>query len=427
MNYLSKRLSCLSIILVCGLSLNANDWKISGDIRAGYVDYDFNNAPPATATVNKGATDSHGFYTTLKTSVLTPKYNNFSLKATLGGATDFGVNNPDYENKNYVFDSKDKKSFALLQELFLSYSDKSHNFTIGRQELDTPLIESDDYYMLANSYEVVNYVNSSLNNLQFHLGYFHKMAGVWDSGANGEKFHSMSDASFVDARDKENAKDSGIVYGAVEYKNKVHEFKLWEYYVTDLYNILLAEYGYSNKINMFSYDLGVQVTNYKELGKLASNNYTNIDYTIYSAKFDGMFENGVNFATGITKYSDGEGQGATLGAFGGFPSYTTGFTYSYFTMGSLQNASVYKTQIGFDLEKMGLKNTWIGYRNTYFNLDPSYSKTAGLLEQDYMQLHGFRISHSTEVGMYLTVTYEVRDLDNESDASAFLFIGGYKF
>lgn len=428
MNYNSKRLFYLTLVLACGLSLNASDWKTSGDIRAGYVRYGLNNPPPGLSSINKGSTDSHGFYTTPKVSVLTPTFNNFSIKTTIAGATDFGINNPDYENKNFVFNSTDKQSFAILQELFLSYNNNSHNLSIGRQEIVTPLVEADDYYFLANSYEVVNYINSSVDNTKFHLGYFHKMSGVWDSGANGEEFHSMSDASFVAQADKDNASDSGILYGAVEYEDEKQKIKAWEYYIEDLYNMLQLQYDYSSRIDSFSYDLGIQFTNYKELGKLASNNFTNIEYSIYSAKFDGQFENGVNFATGVTKYTDGEGQSATLGAYGGFPSFTYGLVYSYFTMGSLQNAGVYKAELGYDLGKIGLKNTSIKYRYTYYDLDSTYSKTAVTNKpQDEMHLNGIKISYSTEVGTYISATYELRDLDNEPDTSAFRLIGGYRF
>ena len=437
MSYLKNSLHTSVLLIVSfGVVLNANetqsidrdsDWKVAGDLRIGYVHYDNSNPPPSSALINRGHTNSHGYYVVPKLSIITPTYRNFSVKTTVAGATDFGINNANYENRNFIFDSTEKKSFVLLQELYISYMDNSHNFTIGRKELNTPLIEADDYYLYANSFEVVNYVNSTLDNFLFHLGYFHKMAGTWDSGANGTEFHSMSDTSFVDSRDKTNANDSGVIYGAMEYKNKLHDFKVWDYYVTDLYNIMLAQYGFTNATNNFSYNLGAQITNYKEVGKLAKNNYTNIDYTIYSVKFDGEFDNGFDFATGVTKYSDGEGQGATLGVWGGFPSYTYGFTYSYFDAGSLQNSFVYKTQVGFDLGKVGLKNAWVGYRYTDYKLDPKYSKSASLEAQDSMQLHGFRIKYSTNVGVYFTGTYECRTLDKEQNSNALRLIGGYRF
>jgi len=410
--------TALILMSISSLS-NATDWKTSGDVRVGYVQYNYNNPPSTTST---GRIDSKGTYLSSKVSVLTPTYNNFSAKATVAGVTDFGLNDKEFETRNYVFDNGDKSSFAIFQELFISYLDKSNNLTMGRQELVTPLVESDDYYFVANSFDAINYINSSVDNFTFHLGYFYQMSGVWDSGANGEEFHSMSDSSFVDAKDKANANDSGTIYGAVEYKDENSKFKLWNYYTADLYNMIFLEYIFSNSTNKFSYDVGLQALNYKGVGELKSNNYTNIDYSIFSAKFDGDFNNGVSFSTGITKYSNGEGQGATLGAWGGFPTYTYGFAHSYFDVGSLQNASIYKIQISYDLEYLGLNDTSLSYRYTNYKLDSTYSNS-----EDYMLLNGLKLSYSSDNGVSFNATYENKDLDNSDNDFIIRLIGGYSF
>ena len=435
--HVNKKLFRNILLVACIASLNAedtqgidlgNEWKVQGDIRAAYVNYDYDNKPSLSSpTINKGHVDSRGFYTIPKVSILTPTYNNFSAKVTVAGVTDFGLNNPDYESRNWAFSPSDLKSFAILQEVYINYKDSNHNFTMGRYELETPLIEPDDYYLLANSYETVGYINTSLKDFAFHLGYIHKMAGVWDSGTNGTEFHSMSDTSFVDDRDKENADDSGVIYGAVEYKKESHKVKVWDYSVTDLYNIFLAQYDFSSSIDSFTYETAIQFTNYKEIGELASNNYTNIDYSIYAVKFDGEFDNGVSFATGASKFSDGEGISSTLSAWGGFPTYTYGYIYNWFEVGSLENAVLLKAQLGYDLSKIGLKNSWIGYRHTHYNLDSSNSKTASGEAQNKMQLNGIRFKYAPTTGIYFTANYEHRSLDNEPDSSAYRLIGGYKF
>ncbi len=423
-------ISSLLVFLYSGaVAGDSDEWSIEGNLKFGYVHYDYANPPSLSSpAINKGHVDSHGFYTVPKLSISTPTYNNFSAKTTIAGATDFGLNNPDYETRNWVFDATDLKPFAILQEMFVNYKDSSHDFTIGRYELETPLIKPDDYYMLANSYETASYINSSLDNIDLHLGYFHRMAGVWDSGANGTQFHSMSDTSYVDSRDKENANGSGVIYGAIEYVNDSHKAKVWEYYVTNLYNMFLAQYDFKSNIDSFTYETAVQFTNYKEIGDLAANHYTNIDYSIYAIKFDGAFENGIDFATGVSKFSDGEGIDATLPAWGGFPTYTYGFIYNWFEVGSLSNAALYKIQLGYDLGKLGLKNSWVGYKHTYYDLDPSKSTTASGDPQNKMQLNGIRFKYNTtDKGIYLIVNYEHRTLSNEPDASGYRFIGGYRF
>ena len=408
----------LFVLLINNLAY-ATDWESSSDFRMGYVEYDYANPPSKTSS---GRIDSRGVYLSSKTSILTPKYQNFSLKATVAGVTDFGINNSEYETRNYVFDNGDKSSFAIFQEFFISYLDETNNLTIGRQEIVTPLVESDDYYFIANSFDAINYINSSVNNFSFHLGYFYQMSGVWDSGANGTEFHSMSDSSFVDKKDKVNANNSGVVYGAVEYTDKNQRFKVWDYYTTDLYNMLFLEYIYSNSNSNFSYNLGFQIVNYKEVGALASNNYTNIDYSIFSIKFDGDLNSDLSFSTAVTKYTNGEGQGATLGAWGGFPTYSYGLAHSFFNMGSLQNSMVSKIHISYDLESIGLTNTSLSYRYTNYALDSVHSNS-----EDYMILNGIKLSYSSSNGGYFKAIYEDRDLDNADGAFAVRIIGGYKF
>ena len=409
-------------------------WEFSGDIRAGWVQYDYQNAPKSDGSAsfpnrNQGHADSKGIYTMPKLSISSPRNSKIRAKVTIAGATDFGLNDEKYESRTFVFDPTEKKSFAILQEGYLSYEDKEHKALVGREELTTPMIDADDWYMLANSFELAYYTNSSLDDVSFNLGYFGKMSGVWDSGANGTEFHSMSQASFLDGADKAVIGDTGVYFAAFEYNDdKNHQLQIWNYYGEEMYNTLFIQYDFTNSIDDFNYDFGLQVMNFKEVGYLASDAAsTNIDYSLYSARFDGDFSNGIDFATGIAKYTDGEGQGATLGAFGGYPYFANGMIFHFFEAGSLRNAASYKGQIGYDFAKLGVDNLWIGYRYTYFDLDSSHSFNKNGDAQEAMALNGVRVSYGGATGSYFTGTYEHVDLDNEPNTYSLRLIGGYKF
>ncbi|MEA2073861.1 MAG: OprD family outer membrane porin [Campylobacterota bacterium] len=414
-------------------------WEVSGDIRAGWVQYDYQNRPtgidssgnitPTDPNINKGHIDSRGIYTTPKISISSPKDSRIGVKATLAGATDFGINDEKYEQRTFVFDPNERKSFLIIQEGYLSYEDKNHKALVGREELTTPMVYADDWYMLANSFELAYYTNSSLENMTFNLGYFNKMSGVWDSGANGTEFHSMSQASFIDGADKAAIGDKGVYFAALEYNDdKNHNLQVWNYYAEDMYNTLFMQYDFTGSIGSFNYDLGAQLMNFKEVGYLATDAAsTNIDYSLYSARFDGSFANGIDFATGVAKYTSGEGQGATLGAFGGYPYFANGMIFHFFEAGSLRNAASAKAQIGYDFAKLGVDNLWVGYRYTMFNLDSQYSKNASGEAQSAMALNGIRLSYGGSAGAYFTGTYEHVNLDNEPNTFSLRLIGGYKF
>ncbi len=392
-----------------GINLGSG-WLVSGDMRAGYVQYDYTNPPYIkNPDINKGHANSNGLYVIPKISITTPTISGFYAKVTGAGVTDFDLNDPMYESRTFAFGASGDP-YAILQEAYLAYDSAGNRALVGAEELTTPMIDSDDWYLLANTFQLAYYTNTMLEDNMFTIGYFHKMAGVWDSAADGANYHSMSDASFVSGEDKENAKDGGIVYGAYQYNNGTHNFQIWNYYATDLYNTLFAQYDFTRKDDRLSlsYDVGLQFINFKEVGALADNDFSEIDYSLYSARFDGSFDNGVNFATGVAKYTDGQGQGSTLGAWGGYP---------------LQNAASYKAQIGYSIND----EHSVSARFTSWDLDPEYSKTATGKEQDSMNMYGVRYNYNAQDGKYFGATYEYVDLDNEPRIAALRLIGGYKF
>jgi hypothetical protein len=416
----------------------SNGWLVLGDIRAGWVQYDYNNPPqgidqdgniiPTNPDINKGHVDSKGIYIIPKLSLMSPKFHNFSTKVTGVFATDFGLNDEKYEQRNFIFDPHERKSFALLQEAYISYEDANHKALIGREELATPMIDKDDWYMLADTFELAYYAYTGLQYTTIGGGYFYKMAGVWDSGANGTEFHTMSDASFVSSEDKANANGKGVITATLLYNDtKHHNLQIWNYYATDLYNTFFAQYDWSDTLHTLSYDFGLQFIDFQEVGALKAHDFTEINYSLYSARFDGTFQNGLSFATGIAKYTDGPGQGATLGAWGGYPYFANGMIFHFFEAGSLCNALSYKIQGGYDLQKLGIAHTTIAYRYTYYELDATYSLSTTGLPQETMVLNGVRLQYSAKNGAYFTGTYEHVDLDHEPNTFSIRLIGGVRF
>jgi len=422
-------LSCLSTVLLSqdgvDSALEYKGWTLSGDLRLAYVSYDFKNEPGRNEDNSKhfGSTDSRGFYTAPKVSLISPSYQGFSLKLTGAGVTDFGINEHKYERGTLAFDYKENKSFAILQEAYLKYENKDHKFLIGREEINTPMVSNDDYYILADSFEVIHYTNTSLDNISLSLGYFYKMSGVWDSGANGTQFHSMSDASFVDERDKKNADDSGISYLALDFDNEIHHFQVWNYYAYELYNTFFSQYDYSHSLDLFSYIASLQFINFNEVGDLKSNNFSKIDYSIYSVNFNGVFDNGFDFTVAVSKFSDGEGTGATLGAWGGYPYFATGMIVTWFNAGSFQNSTNYKLAGGYDFSN----ELRLDLQYLFVDLDSKYSKNANAKGEDYQKSYGMSVSYNHDNGAYASMTYEYTDIEHEPRINALYLFIGYTF
>lgn len=431
------KLSLVSSVLI-GLSTGAlmaaddakwnefgEGWSVTGDMRAGYVDYDYNNA-----------NNSRGFYTTPRISINTPELAGFSAKVTGGFATDFGINGEDDQSKNFVFNAVNPKSFSILQEAFLQYSNRGNEFRLGREEINTPMISNDNYYLsIPDSFEVAHYTNTTLENIMFTLGYVDKMAGVWDSGAynplkaplGGTEFYSISQASFVSAADKAAANDAGAGYLGFVFDNKTHKAQAWEYSFLDLYNVFFTQYDFANETNGFSYDLGLQYINFDETGELASNNFTTINYGITSAKFAGTFTNGFDFNLAAMKFSNGEGTGSTVAAFGGYPFFAMGNIVHWFNAGSFQNAANYQIAGGYDLSKVGVDGLRVDLKYVYSDLDARYSKASNGQGQDYQKTYDLAFGYTDPSGLYATLQYQYADIEQINGIHSFRLIGGYKF
>jgi len=403
----------------------ADGWKITGDVRTGYVTYDYSNDPKHfDPAINKGHKDSRGFYVIPKVSLSTPVYNGFSAKITAAGVTDFGINDELYESRTFAFG--DGTSYGILQEAYIQYENNGHTVLAGAKEIVTPMVDADDWYLLANTFQGVYYRNKTFENIMFAGGYIYKMAGVWDGGApDPHRYHSIADQSYVDQRDKDNAGDAGMWAGVFEYSDDTHTLQLWDYYAVDLYNTFFGQYDYNGKTDTFTYDAGAQIINFKDVG---GNRYTPIDYSIFSLKLDASHESGFDMSLGAAFYTDGPGTGATLGAWGGYPYLANGMIFHFFEAGDMRNANSYKVQLGYDFSKQGVEGLWIGARYTYFDLDPEYSISSSTgLGQDYQKNYGIRVSYSHSSGIYFTGTYEYVDLDQQPEISALRLIGGYKF
>jgi hypothetical protein len=202
----------------------------------------------------------------------------------------------------------------------------------------------------------------------------------------------------------------------------------------DYYNTFFAQYDYNGKVEGygFTYDAGVQFIDFQGVDGL-EDYYQNvlgnreIDYNIFSLRLNTKHDNGFDTAFGASFYSDGDGTGDTLGAWGGYPYFANGMIFHFFEAGSLRNANSYKAQLGYTFTREGIPGLWIGARYTYFDLDPEYSQNGYGDPQDGMDLYGVRVSYNTESGFYFTGTYEKVNLDAEPRTYSIRLIGGYKF
>lgn len=409
---------CSLLLSAQAVAAEGSDFKGSGEIRVGYVTYDYANTLDSTAVA-----------AVLKAGLETPRYNGLYAKVAVGAVNDLALSDLDVgkQRKSVIFRRESDggySNYAILQELFVAYESKERSLKVGRHEFVSPMISKDDFYMFANSFEAVSYVEKSVKNLTLEAGYLHKMAGVWDSRSDGTNFRSMSDASMVGALNKGEANNAGVYYVGAEYKKGEHTAKLWEYYAKDLYNTVFASYDFSSKIADISYALGAQYIEFSEVGKLAKSS-TDINVNVYSVSAEAKSSSGVSGAFSATKFGEGDGEQYTLGAWGGYPYPTKGFIFHFHEPNSFRNALGFRYQLGYDFGGI-LKGASLNFRYVDYKLDSKYSKSNGA-PQDGLKLSGAQLKYGFLKNGYFATTYEQGSLSGVHGFYGLRVIGGYKF
>lgn len=98
-------------------------------------------------------------------------YAGLKVKGDITGTVDFGVSLTSVESFDYKNNIQGtEKNDAVLDEAYLKYRTSSTVFTVGRTKLDTPLLFSDTYRPISNSFDIVSVTNHSLKDTYLFAG-----------------------------------------------------------------------------------------------------------------------------------------------------------------------------------------------------------------------------------------------------------------
>ncbi|MBN2782658.1 MAG: hypothetical protein JXQ66_05400 [Campylobacterales bacterium] len=425
MKNILKKIILPSSLILMTTELIAQEKDYFVDMRAVYVNYnqDFYWA------------DGEAFVTSLKLGYKKEIYENFEAGVVFGAIADFGLNGEDKTNNTYIYD-KDGDTFSILHQAYLKYSFEKSFIELGRFEFTSPLIDSDDYFVLANSFEGVN-SNINLGDANIKLGHISRMSGAWDAGYDGGSFVSMSKSPWMHKADKNRTyvtdwpnpvttlgvDDEGISFASFDYSGDNYKFQICDYYAHELMNSIYAEVGF--KLN--GYEFGVQYNTFDSVGQLEDISKTNslaiIDYSVWGAKVSKNIYD-ADFTLAYMGVSDDE-SAHLWGSWGGFPYFASGMMVSYFET-SLRDASVYSLNSDFSIFKNLNTTLHIGY----YDLNKQYTKDSlrGVDDgEDYMYTYG--ISNSYKFSDELSFTFKLagRTLESGDDNTLVRTILKYKF
>jgi hypothetical protein len=407
------------------LAIDSKDKDYFVDLRAVYVNYD----------QDRYWEDGEVFVTSLKLGYKKEIFDSLEAGIVFGAIEDFGLNGSNKTNNTYIY-NRDGDTFAIVNQAYLKYRYKKSFLEFGRFEFNSPLIDSDDYFVLSNSFEGVN-SNINIDALNIKIGHINRMSGSWDAGYDGGSFISMSKSPWMHKADKNRVystdwpnpvttlgiDEEGVSYIGFDYSCDDYKFQIWDYYAHEFMNSIYVQTDF--KIDNF--DIAFQYNKFDSIGQLKDISKTNplaiIDYSVWGAKIATKID-GIGITLAYTGASDDE-SAHLWGSWGGFPYFASGMMVSYFET-SLRDAHIYALNADFELIKDLSTTLHLGY----YDLNPEYTKDSVRdvpNGEDYMYTYG--ISNNYKLNDELSFVFKLagRTLDSKDHATLVRTIVKYKF
>ena len=212
--------------------------KVSGQIKSMYAGYDNENDTNTYATAIGGI---------LKYELA--EYNGFNAGVAFSTSHDIGFATGD-KSKGEQNDelSSSEGSYTQVSEAYINYKYDDLNLRVGRQTIDTPLADSDDIRMIANTFEA--YIATyDLSGFEFMVGNIQRWQGV-DAGLDDGWISTSEDGTWL---------------GGVSYSEK-YELNAWYYNITGYTNAAYIDVGVNHNITKdIAFHGGLQYLNESEL------------------------------------------------------------------------------------------------------------------------------------------------------------------
>ncbi len=341
--------------------------KASGQIRAFYIDRDYDGYSSAT-NVHRNATAIGGY---LKYE--TGAWNGLSLGTafyTTNGLflKDRKVGTADNAEVDPTLLGKDNESVTYLGEAYVQYKNGNTTFKGGRQKLDTPMAGSDDARMLPNLFEAYVLSNTDVKDTTLIAAHVTKFA----QGSFGRVYNAAADPvlsvtagySLVDSKNHVGEfvdmgsyaigqETDGVSVAAAVYSGIPGlKLQLWDYYAHDILNAIYAEanYGWSMGNGVAPY-LAAQWINERDVGSeyagKVKSDFIGAKAGVKVANFDLSAAVSHNTKENITTAA----RGGTISPWGGMPAYTQGMvTRHQFMAGT----DAWKVAAGYDWKDYGV-------------------------------------------------------------------------
>lgn len=319
--------------------------EISGKINSMYAGYNIKKA--GENDIYATAFGGHLKYESAE-------LNGFSVAVAFAMSHDMGFATGDKGIKQNPELSSSYGEYSALSEAYLNYKYDDFNFRAGRQIIDTPLADSDDIRMIANTSEA--YIATyEFSNFSFMTGKLQKWQG----------YDAELDKGWVKAG------ENGTWFGGVSYTDETIEANSWYYNITKLTNAAYFDITLKQEIiSDMSISGAVQYLKESEI------NASGIKADIYGASAE-FLAYGVTLGVAYNKSNENFGK-ASFSGFGGGALFTSMDTMILDEITYDRDAEALVGSIAYEIDKLTLT-----YAYGDFNGDTnSMGEKAHVVEQD---------------------------------------------
>jgi len=135
-----------------------------------------------------------------------------------------------------------EENYSILGEAYFQYDDSVNKLKVGRQDMQTPLVYSDDARVIKDLFSGITLSSESLDKNTLHLFYLDRMSGI-DNG--NEKKHWVSMSEVLGASYERGMTAVGIQNSSIDDLTA----QLWYYDVSDTITMIFTDIKYKDKIS----------------------------------------------------------------------------------------------------------------------------------------------------------------------------------
>ena len=326
---MKKRSLILAALLSAGISVSADtlqeafaQGKVKGEVKSFYINrtYDWGDGfakNPDSYTRDGLSVGGHLNYNTAK-------YYGFDAGATFYTTNKIdGKSDKAYENDNTLF-SADGKGYTVFSEAYIGYTAAKTAVKFGKLSINTPFAAPNNFRMLANTFQGLVIKNSDVADTKLELGHITKIqtngfansvpvaGGILNPASSltrlsllygfgpGYKVGEFTDIADVYLGSTNKESTAGMTYLNAKYTGlKGFTFSIWDQYIHDIMNIVVAKASYKGKLSDIKTFASVFYTKQNSvgdnlLGKAfdTGSGAKDVDSTQYGAMLKASLDNG---------------------------------------------------------------------------------------------------------------------------------------